>query len=69
MTNNLEHNKDGFAIKYRIGDYMNYLRFNDTTAQRSISNIAIFLIGCGFGRSAVIQGLRDAADQMESDWN
>jgi hypothetical protein len=65
MTNNLEHKKDGFVVKYRVGRNVNCTRFADTTIHHSIANIATFLIGCGFGRSAVVEALKDAAEQIK----
>ena len=66
MTDNTNHAKDGFIIKFRVGNYKNVVRFADGSINDTIGNIAMFLLGCGFTRSAIIAGLKQAADALEA---
>lgn len=66
MMENADHAKDGFTIKFRVGNYRNFVRFSDGSICDTIGNIAMFLLGCGFTRSAIVAGLRQAADALEA---
>lgn len=63
---NIDHTKDGFTIKFRVGNYKNFVRFSDGSINDTIGNIAMFLLGCGFTRSAIVTGLRQAAEALEA---
>lgn len=66
MSDNTDHAKDGFTIKFRVGQYKNIVRFADGSIDDTIGNIAMFLLGSGFTRSAIVTGLRNAADALEA---
>ena len=66
MTDSIDHTKDGFTIKFRVGNHKNFVRFPDGSINDTIGNIVMFLLGCGFTRSAIVAGLKQAADVLEA---
>lgn len=66
MADDAIHAKDGFTIKFRVGSYKNVVRFSDGPINDTIGNICMFLLGSGFTRSAIVTGLRQAADTLEA---
>lgn len=60
------HARDGFTIKFKVGNFKSLAQFTDGPIDGVVSNIALFLLGCGFSRAAIVTGFRQAADSLES---
>jgi hypothetical protein len=65
-SSNADHSKDGFTIKYVVGNYKHSVKFADQTATEAIGNIADFFVGSGFSSRCVSEALREAADRIDS---
>lgn len=58
----------GYTLSYRCGDYVTTIAFDDRDCSSVISNVANFLLGCGFSPNNVIECMADTSENLDSAW-
>lgn len=58
----------GYTFSYRCGDYVTTVAFDDRDCGSVISNVANFLLGCGFSPNNVIECMADTSENLDSAW-
>lgn len=60
--------QEGYTMSYRCGDYCAAVTFDDRDCASVVSNVASFLVGCGFSPSNVIECMASTAKDLEAPW-
>lgn len=58
----------GYTLSYRCGDYVTTVAFDDHDCGSVISNVANFLLGCGFSPNNVIECMAETSENLDSAW-
>lgn len=59
---------EGYTLSYRCGDYVTTVTFDDRDCGSVVSNVASFLLGCGFSPNNVIECMAEASENLDSAW-
>jgi len=60
--------EEGFALSYRCGDYRATVAFDSSDCPSVISNVANFLLGCGFSPNNIVECMAESAASLEDAW-
>lgn len=60
--------QEGYTFSYCCGDYRTSSSFDDRDCMSVLSNIANFLLGCGFSPNNVIDCMAETAESLDAAW-
>jgi hypothetical protein len=60
--------EERFTLSYRCGDYRATVTFDNSDCPSVISNVANFLLGCGFSPNNIIECMAESAASLDDAW-